>query len=364
MKTCKLHPYQVAGETTQSGIPWNIQQCNAPAFWPYAKGISPVGAIIDTGIDTAHPEFKGRIFMPKSFDGPMGDTEGHGTHVAGTAMGATQGMFPWARVMPLKVGFGTGQTNIQIWDAFLAIMDHNLTCKDEDKVVAVNCSFDGPADPTMNYYIRELTASGVTIVVAAGNRGDGDPSTEECFSYPGFLWEVITTGALNQDSTGARFSSSYDGIDIAAPGSAIPSAWPGGGYMLLSGTSMASPHVFGAVLLIKAAFRNKYGRWPTTEETEGIIWKCVKPLNIHEKLVGRGGLYMPNRLTNIEAKRMDVAPSIKWSRTYVPLRFMAEGLGAQVDWDAATKTVTAELGDNKVEMTIDVKGYFVESKVI
>jgi major intracellular serine protease len=357
----KLHPYQTQQATVRSA-PINIIQVNAKSYWTYAKGVAPVVAIIDSGIDTTHPEFAGRIFMPKSFNGElMGDSEGHGTHVAGIIAGESCGMFPEARIMPLKVGFGTEKTVEQILDAFLYIMDHNKTAKDEDKVVAVNCSFDGPVNMLMAYYIRELTDNNVSVVVAAGNRGDGDPDTIECFSYPGFLWEVITTGALDNLGDVAGYSSSYDGIDIAAPGSQIYSTWPGGGYMLLSGTSMATPHITGAVGLIKAAFRIKYSSWPTTQETEIILFKQVRPHTLDKRFVGNGPLYLsPTPVTKV--CKMDTAPVVKDNRTMVPIRFIAEGLGASVAWDDKTDIVTVEQGVRKIELTIGNKKYRVTEK--
>lgn len=354
----ELFPYVVESMEKQSDIPLGVKQTNAPSFWQFAQGISPVVAVIDTGLDTAHVEFSGRIFNPKSLDGnPMNDSEGHGTHVAGTIAGATCGMIPWARIMPLKVCFGTRTINEQIHNAFLVIMDHNKACADKDKVVAVNCSFSGPADSIMAYYIRTLVKSGVSVVVAAGNGGDGDPDTEECFSYPAFIDEVITTGALYSNEKPTSFSNSFEGVDISALGTYVYSSWPGNGYRALSGTSMATPHVTGAVALIKAAFYTKYGRWPNSEETENILWKCIKPLNYSEKLVGRGMLYMPNQLVSAEQKQADVAPYIKGGRTMVPFRFMGEALGVTVGWGTAAKKVTAELGDKKIEMTIDSKCY-------
>lgn len=358
----KLHPFTLKSAGIEpAGTPWNITQTNAPAFRKHAEGISPVVAVIDTGIDAAHPEFAGRIFMPRTFDGTaMGDPVGHGTHVAGTIAGKTKGMMPMARIMPLKVTFGTSQTNIQIWDAFLAILDHNKKCRDEDKVVAVNCSWDGPVDPFINYYIRELTETGVSVVVAAGNRGDGDPSTHECFGYPAYLWEVITTAALNQDGTPAGFSSSFDGVDISAPGVNVVSAAPGGDFVAMSGTSMATPHITGAIALLQAAFRKKYGRWATCEEIEQVLWKCVKPLAADDKLVGRGALFLPGEIVTTETKQADTVPFInKDNRTMVPLRFMAESLGAKVDGSKLPK-VSAQLGDRLVTMTIDSKEYAVE----
>lgn len=362
----KLHPYYVKEviEESSIAIPWNILAVNAPSFWPWAQGVSPVGAVIDTGIDSHHPEFAGRIYRGKSFSGSsLTDTEGHGTHVAGIAVGATLGMMPWARVMPLKIGFKSSQTIIQIWDAFLTIMDHNKTCRDEDKVVAVNCSFDGPPDAMMAYYIRTLVNSGVSVVAAAGNRGDGDANTEEPFSYPGFMYEVITTGALKRDHTPSGFSSSYDGIDLSAPGEDIVSAAPGGGKIAMSGTSMAAPHVFGAILLIKAAYRKKHGHWPTTEETEKILWQCIKPLPSDSKLVGAGLLWLPGQIVTTKKMQADVEPFIKNNRTQVSLRLLGEALGARVD-GSSLPTVKVELGSKTVRLNINKKEYTVESKLL
>lgn len=358
----KLYPFTTKPVSTKpSSIPWNIAQTNAPAFWKFAEGVSPVIAIIDTGIDMEHPEFAGRIFMPKSFDGqPMGDSVGHGTHVAGIIAGKTMGMMPTARIMPLKVEFGPN-VNMQIWEAFIYILDWNRTAPDADKVVAVNCSWDGPADPFVNYYVRALTEIGVSVIAAAGNRGDGDPSTHECFGYPAYLWEVITTAALNKDGTSARFSSSFDGVDISAPGVNIISAAPGGDFVSMSGTSMATPHVVGGVALLFAAFRKKYGRWPSIEELEATLWKCIKPLTTDSRIVGRGALYLPSEISASVKKSTDVAPFIKDGRVMTPFRFMGESFDAQVDWK--DPNVTAKIGNKKVTMAVNSKDYYIEDNL-
>ena len=225
----------------------------------------------------------------------VSDIQGHGTHVAGIIAGKTCGVAPDARIMPLKV-FGSGN-GFQFQDAFRWIRMHNASCDPADKVVAVNCSWGGGNDPAMNYIIRELVAEGVVVVVSAGNSGDGDPETSEVYNYPGFLWEVVTTGALGQDGITAKYSSSYDGIDLGAPGTDIYSAWPGGGYKLLSGTSMAAPHVTGAAALIAAAWKDREGVLPKEGDVEGVLFKHIANKGADERLSGRGILDLTYKRT-------------------------------------------------------------------
>lgn len=287
-----LFPYELADVKPSSDIPINLSQINAPLFWSKSMGDGVLGAIIDTGLDISHPEFSGRIVEPTNFTqegsySDVTDKEGHGTHVAGIASGATKGVAPKSRIMPIKV-FGKAD-GFQFQEAFRYVRDYNKTAPEKDQVRAINCSWGGPYDPVMHYLIRELVGSGVAVFVAAGNSGDGNPETSECFTWPGFLWEVVTVGALDlSGKQPAAFSSSYQGIDLAAPGTNIVSAWPGGGYKSLSGTSMASPQAYGAYLAICKAFRDREGRWPTEEEGLSILLKHTKAVDIDPREVGNG----------------------------------------------------------------------------
>lgn len=287
-------PYVPQEVTQQAGRPWNIDQVAAPSFWMKTKGGGAVVAVIDTGLDVSHPEFKGRVFKPQDLTGggSIADREGHGTHVAGIIAGATCGVAPEARIMPLKV-FPDDPSNpnvgLYIQDALRWIWEYNKTASEADKVVAVNCSWGGGTyDTLMAWLIRALVLQGVTVVVAAGNQGDGDPETHEAFSYPAYIWECLTVGAVNKDGTGAIYSNSFDGIDLAAPGTEIYSAWPGGGYKLLSGTSMAAPHVTGAMALVCDAWRDREGSWPTEEQAVGVLLKHVRKVKIDPVFVGEG----------------------------------------------------------------------------
>lgn len=293
-----LYPIKIQEVEPQAGIPWNIQMVKAPSFWSQSRGGGAVVAVIDTGLDVNHPEIAGRVVAP--FDATGGvhgvrDINGHGTHATVTIAGKTCGMAPEGRIMPVKIfpdePKNNGQIGIYVQDACKYVLDYHRAAKPEDKVVAVNCSWGSQGyDPLMAYFIRRMVSEGITVVVAAGNQGDGDAETHEVFSYPAYIWEVVTVGALNQDGTGAAYSNSFDGIDLAAPGTGIYSAWPGGGYKILSGTSMAAPHVTGAMALIYDAWRKREGIWPTEEQAVGVLLKHVRKVPIDPVFVGDGML--------------------------------------------------------------------------
>jgi len=304
MRSVSLFPYYAKDADDKITVPWNIKHVRASSFWPHSQGDGAVVAVVDTGLDVEHPEIKERIISPVNFTAPgyrdndVRDKEGHGTHVAGIIGGKNTGIAPRCRIMPLKV-FGDDKAGINIHEAFKYILEWNRTATEHDRVVAVNCSFGSQVyDPIMAYLIRTLTSSGVSVIVAAGNSGDGDPDTHEVFSYPAYIWEVITASAIKEDGLNAGYSNSFDGIDLGAPGNNICSCWPGGKYKKLSGTSMAAPHVAGAMALIYAMWRKREGRYPTVEEAEAVLWKHIRTADMDPFLIGRGILdltYEPKR---------------------------------------------------------------------
>lgn len=285
-------------------IPWNIEMVNAPSFWNVTKGGGRVVAVIDTGLEVNHPEFAGRVYNPinlTSVGSPTDVTPNdgqHGTHVAGIIGGKTVGVAPECHIMPIKV-FGDNKVNENINNAFRKIIEHNASCAVEDKVVAVNCSFGaGFYDVMMAYLIRKLVSDGVIVCVAAGNEGDGKSETEEIFSFPAYINEVVTVASINQDGLIANYSNSFDGVDIATPGTYIYSAWGSNGYNTISGTSMATPHVCGACALLVDRFYIREGRMPKEGEIDGlnynlpqangILFKHIKSSSLNSNLVGMG----------------------------------------------------------------------------
>jgi len=224
-------------------------------------------AIIDTGIDTRHPELNVAGGVNCSTGTSYHDGNGHGTHVAGTAAARDDGagvvgVAPGARLWAVRVLDESGNGS---WSSVICGVDWVTAHAAEIEIA--NMSLAGPGDPGhcndggLRQAICRSVEAGVTYTVAAGNSAV-DVSGQVPSSFP----EVITVSALadydglpgglgkatcraGKDDTLADFSNYGDGVDLIAPGVCITSTWKGGGYSTTSGTSMASPHVAGAAAL-------------------------------------------------------------------------------------------------------------------
>ncbi|HYR11515.1 MAG TPA: S8 family peptidase, partial [Longimicrobium sp.] len=197
--------------------------------------------VVDTGIQTSHPEFGGRASAGyDAFGGNAQDCNGHGTHVAGTVAGSTYGVAKDARVVAVRVldcaGNGTTSTVVAGLD---------WVRLNRQGAAVANLSLGGGADQAIDDALRRVISSGVTAVVAAGNQ----PADNACSYSPARVGEALTVGASNANDQKAWFSKFGSCVDLFAPGEGITSAWIGGGTNTIDGTSMASPHVAGAAAL-------------------------------------------------------------------------------------------------------------------
>jgi len=233
-------------------IPDGVKMINAQSQWDKGnEGEGVVVAIIDTGIDYNHPDLKDNIIGGKDFTGKGDymDGHGHGTHVAGTIAATNTGsgivgVAPKAKILALKAlsDDGTGDMNWTISAIRYAV---------KQKVHVINMSLGGQHSYSLRKAVQEAVAAGITVVAAAGNEGDGDEATEE-LSYPGAYPEVIEVGAVDFSGMLAEFSNTNSEVDILAPGVNIFSTYPNGKYARMDGTSMATPHMTGAVALLKS----------------------------------------------------------------------------------------------------------------
>lgn len=200
--------------------------------------------IVDTGVNTKHNEFQGRIgngFSAVEDSNGFEDCNGHGTHVAGTVAGTVYGVAKKATIHPVRVlnCEGSGYTSGVI--AGVEWVGNNHI-----KPAVANMSLGGSASQTLDDAMKIAIGKGVSFVVAAGNSND-----DACTGSPSGVDVAITVGATDNLDNRASFSSYGDCVDVFAPGVGITSAWKDGvdATNTISGTSMAAPHVAGSVAL-------------------------------------------------------------------------------------------------------------------
>ena len=283
-----------------SGVEWGIARTNAPEVW--AMGFTGQGIVVagqDTGVDWTHPAIKSQY---RGWDGstadhdynwhdavhnpsnPCGadttepcDDHGHGTHTIGTVVGddggANQiGMAPgarWIACRNMDQGNGTPATYLECFEFFLApypiggdpsqgdpakapdVTNNSWTCPPSE-----GCSWD-----TLKAATEAQVAAGIMTVVSAGNEGPSCGSVQDPPAIYDAAYSVAATDSgdgLASFSSRGPASNNQDNPnlmkpDISAPGVGVRSCTPGGGYASWSGTSMAGPHVAGAVALLWSA---------------------------------------------------------------------------------------------------------------
>jgi subtilisin family serine protease len=266
----------VSIDAVQTPATWGIDridQVNLPLSGSYeylGTGSGVHAYIVDTGINAAHSEFTGRVGNGYDFiqnDSTPQDGNGHGTHVAGTVGGTTYGVAKNVTLHGVRVldnaGSGTtaGVVNGINWVATNAI-----------KPAVANMSLGGGYSASLNNAVTAAVNSGVTFAVAAGNEDQN-----ACNVSPASAPAAITVAASDNTDTRAYFSNFGSCVDVFAPGVNITSAWhtSNSATNTISGTSMASPHVAGAVAvylgLNPSATTSAVASWVTGNASENKI---------------------------------------------------------------------------------------------
>jgi len=200
-------------------------------------------AIIDSGIDHTHPGFHDKVRTKRWFrNGTPLEEDDHGTHVAGTI----HFLAPDADLFDYRVFGKDGD-----FDGDIAIAKSIRSAVDVDKCHLINmslrCSY--PVRPEIEKAIKYASKMGVHLICAAGNDGDGDPTTDETFTYPARFDETISVAAVRKEQgfPPTSFSESNSQVTYSGIGRDVVSLKPFGGFQTMSGTSMATPHVSGLI---------------------------------------------------------------------------------------------------------------------
>jgi len=238
---------------TQTPTPsWGLDrtdQTNLPLdnsfAYPDTSGANVRVYIVDTGVQGNNPDFAGR--MATGIDevtangNPAVDCQGHGTHTAGTAAGSVYGLAKFATIVPVRVLDCTGSGS---YTGIIAGLNWIATNNPVGTRAVVSMSLGGGVSAALNSAIATLSAQNIISVVAAGNS-----NADACLSSPSSEPTAITVGASDINDARASFSNYGNCVDMFAPGVNIVSDLnsAAGGTQTMSGTSMATPHVTGAV---------------------------------------------------------------------------------------------------------------------
>ena len=228
--------------------PWGLDRIDQvtgrdTSYTYTATGFGVTAYVIDTGILSSHSEFGGRV-QPgfSSIAGGTSDCNGHGTHVAGTIGAATFGVAKAVSLVPVRVLDCNGSGTVS---GVIAGIDW-VSSQATGGLRVANMSLGGVTSSAIDTSVNALINKGVTVVVAAGNN-----SADACNYSPARVPAAITVAASTSSDGFASYSNRGSCVDIVAPGTSIQSAWHTSNTAsnTISGTSMASPHVAGAVAL-------------------------------------------------------------------------------------------------------------------
>ncbi|KAM7184443.1 subtilisin-like proteinase Mp1 [Naviculisporaceae sp. PSN 640] len=243
--------------TTQPNAPWGLGSIShrLPNSTDYIYDTAGAGEgffayLIDTGVRSSHVELEGRVINGfNAFpDSDFTDNYGHGTHTAGTIASKTYGVAKKATVVSVKVfDWGGSSTSIVLSGFTWAV--NNITSSSLQARSVISMSLGGPLSEAFNAAVSEAYNLGVLSIVAAGN--DGIDAREVS---PASAPQAITVGAIDVFNTRPYWSNYGEAVDIFAPGVDVLSCWNDDdeSAVLLEGTSMATPHVSGLVLYLRA----------------------------------------------------------------------------------------------------------------
>lgn len=239
---------------------WNVQRVNAPGAWSYSTGSGAKLLIIDSGIETTHPDLAPAVVqscVPYPDNGH--DEYGHGTNVAGVAAAVNNDI----QIVGVAYGVAlwTSKDGNAAPDPAYTACGVQFGRTNNINAINISSSFYPPYTALTDQINAAYNQNGIVIVVAvvaAGNTNGG------AVTYPATLDAAIAVSATDINNGFASFSAAGSKVELTAPGAGVTTTCLGGTTCSVNGTSFSAPHVAAAAALLKAynpSWSNVYIRW-------------------------------------------------------------------------------------------------------
>ncbi|PRT56464.1 Cerevisin [Wickerhamiella sorbophila] len=328
---------RVSEASVENGAPWGLARVShrkalsLGTFNKYlydAEGGEGVTAyVVDTGIYIDHEDFEGRATWGKTI--PVGDVDkdahGHGSHCAGTMVGKKFGVAKKANVVAVKVlgsdGSGTMSDVIGGVEYVVASHKKEQASNSKHKGSTANMSLGGGKSPSLELAVSAAVNQGVHFAVAAGNENQ-----DACNVSPAGASEPVTVGATDLSDDRAYFSNWGKCVDIFAPGVNVLSVGTTDptSTAIMSGTSMASPHIAGLLSYFLSLQPDSDSEYATSE--------AITPRQLKQNLISFG---TPGVISDLDSDSPNV------------LAYNGAGKGLSALWSGSNDT-TEELDEEDV----------------
>lgn len=269
-------------------VPWNVEKVGGDTA--PCDGVGVDVAVLDTGIDSDHPEFHATLGSGRAFETctgscnrPWDDDHGHGTAVAGV-IGASDdfqgivGNAPGVTLHAVKVLDSVGGGSISNIAAGI-----QYAANQGWEVINMSLA-GGQRSSTIANAVQFAHGQGSLLVAAVGFNGP----CAGCVGYPAAEPEVIAVTGVDDTGSLVQYVSQGPAVELAAPGTGFESTWVGGGYETVSGTSVASPHVAAAAALLMA-------RGHSNSQTRTRLHETATPIS------GLSAIEQGHGLVNVDA---------------------------------------------------------------
>lgn len=334
-------PHSLAVNDPYIGSQWHTPKISAPAAWDVAQGSGVVIAILDSGVDGAHPDLSSRMVAGWNFydnNSNTSDVYGHGTRTAGSAAATMNngtgvaGVAGQAQIMPLRITDTAGY-------GYYSMIAQGITYAADRGARVASISFANlPSSSSVQSAANYMKSKGGLVVVSAGNYGkdEGWPQTTS----------MIPVSATDSSDNKTSWSSYGAFVAMAAPGAGIWTTNRGGGYGSVSGTSFSAPITAGAIALIMAANPGL-----SSAQAEQVLFSTATDLGA----AGRDIYYGYGRVNADAAVRAAVGTATTPKDTTAPTASIGAPVAESVVSGLVAVDVTAsdDVGVTKVELRVN-----------